>query len=114
MGERKVYKQILILVIYLMMGICEGAENLRKAVPKVPIYIINHSSLPVGYRKSLSSYFYKRNNDVDRRRDVSGGVRSIFRSILGELIIDPQKKFLINNALYFQLYYEHSNDNIRK
>jgi len=67
----------------------------------MPIYIINYSHLPVGYRKSLSSYFYKRDNNVDNRRDIKGGVRSIFRSILGELIIDPNKKFILNNALYF-------------
>ncbi len=79
------------------------------------VQIINHSHIDPGWRKTVSTYFYGINYDVDKgHRDDRGGVRNIFRSILSELLLDKDKSFIIGEMAYFHLYYRHSTENIRQ
>jgi len=72
---------------------------------------MHHSHIDPGWRKTVSAYFYGQNYNVDKGgKDTRGGVRNIYHSILSELFIDPNKKFVIGEVAYFKMYYDHSTE----
>jgi len=80
----------------------------------IDVHLLAHSHIDPGWRKTFSEYFYKDNYEVDRgHRDFIGGVRSIYRSMVEELLIDKSKKYIISEMCYFELWYRHSSDHMK-
>ena len=109
-GKVKTVKWMLIIV-WVALATTED----QKQQDLMQVHLLAHSHIDPGWRKTFSEYFYKDNYEVDKgHRDFIGGARAIYRSMVQELLIDRQKKYVVSEMCYFELWYKHCSDHMKK